>query len=285
MNSLRIFYSDNGTLTDLSTTLNDFHNNESTFTFVAAEDKLYIGNNLPFNHFKVNMGTTVNAEASVMSIKVWDGSEWDAVAEVIDETAVSGASLAQSGFVTFVPDKNNGWGMDDTVKGDGTTEEVTGLGDVKVYDKYWAEISFSANLTASVNLSWVGQIFSDDYDLKDEFPDFMLSNFLTSFESGKTDWQNQHYAAAKVIIKDLIGRKVIQDPNQILCKEDLTMASVQKVASIVYSALGDDFIDQYKAAETEYKTRLSNAYVKVDKNKDGRMSRQEQYPSIGKRYR
>lgn len=281
----RIIYNDNGTLSDLGNELNNYHANESTFSFVALQDYLYIGSNLPFNHLKVNMGTTVNVETSAMTIHVWDGTEWDGVAEVNDETDVSGATLAQSGFVTFVPDKNNGWAMDDTVKADGTTEEITGLGNVKIYDKYWLRISFSADLTAAVNLSWIGQIFSDDNDLKDEFPDFLLTDMLTAFETGKTDWNNQHYAAAKIIVKDLIAKKVIKSGDQILCKEDLYLASVQKVAQIIYNNLGDDYTDQYKAAEKEYKERLSKAYVMVDVDADGRLDKHEQTPFIGRLYR
>ena len=67
----RIFYKDNTTLNDYSVNLQDFHNGTQSISFVDSEDKLYIGSFLPFNHFKVIMGTTVNAEASYAVILPW----------------------------------------------------------------------------------------------------------------------------------------------------------------------------------------------------------------------
>ena len=71
----RVIFSENGTLTDISYEMDDFRANSVTIPFVAAEDKIYIGAELPFNnkYFDVE---TVNDAASVMSLEIWFSQEW-----------------------------------------------------------------------------------------------------------------------------------------------------------------------------------------------------------------
>lgn len=274
----RVIYSDDGTLSDFTYSLNDIYADTQAISLVAADDKIYIGSDLPFNNFYIDIGTTVNAQASVLSIKVWDGSVWNSTVEVYDGTSSGGASLAQSGVVRCTPNRDKGWGYEDT-------DEITELADVTIYDKYWVQLTFSADLTADVVLNWVGNIFSNDNDMQAEFPDLMRTEALTAFETGKTNWREQHQIAGKLIEKDLISKRTIYSADQIFSIEDLALASTQKVASIIYNQLGDDFIDQYKAAEKEYNLRLSKSYIKIDKNKDGNLSKSEKLPISGRIYR
>lgn len=274
----RVIYSDDGVLSDLTYPLMDFYSSTQAFSFVAADDNLYIGSLLPFNNVYIGMGSVVNATASVMSIKIWDGSAWNSAVEVYDGTSSGGKSLAQSGIVRFVPNKDKSWSMEDT-----TT--ITELSGVTIYDRYWIQLSFSADLTANVALNWIGNIFSTDSDLDAEFPDLVRSNVMVAFKTGKTNWNDQHQLAAIIIEKDLISKGKIQNSNQILTIEDLTLAAVQKVAAIIYNALGDDYTDQFIAAEKEYRVRLSKSYVKVDTNGDARLSPLENNVKVGRLYR
>ena len=280
----RIIYSDNTVLNNITDELNNYHTGETGITFVAAEDALYVGSNLPFNHLYCKMGATVNENASVMTVELWDGTEWQAVAELNDGTDLSGATFGQSGYVEFTPDKNENWTREDTVDADGT-ESVTGLGDIKIYDKYWVKITASADLTANLTIAWIGQIFSDDDDLDSEYPELLDTSLMSAIKSGKTDYQEQAVRSANIIIKDLKRKKIILDKNQILVREDLMLSSVSKIAEITYTMLGDDYVDNKAAAKKEYIERLNSAFPIVDKNNNARVEPVETIPDHGNLFR
>src|SRR3990167_11302957 len=103
LTSNRIIFSDNGTLTDYSATLNDFYTGTVAPTYTASQDYLYVGGDAPFNHRYFDV-SVANAVASTVSVEIWDGSDWNAAVDVIDETTTSGASLAQSGRIQFAVD-------------------------------------------------------------------------------------------------------------------------------------------------------------------------------------
>ena len=269
----RVFYSDNGTLTDFSVNMQNYHSGTNSFSFVAAEDAFYIGARLPFNHLYFKMdGANVNAEASVMAISYWDSGNWREAIEIIDETSSGGASLAQSGYVTWVPDRDYGWTREDTNYGGNT---VTGLTSVEIYDLYWLKITFSADLTADTAFSWIGQKFSDDNALGSEYSDLVRSAMLTAYESGKTDWEEQAVRASEVIVNDMISKGFIIEKEQILEKEDFELVSVSKVAEIIYGGLGDDYKDDKKAARDEYTDRLNKLLPRVDMNANARIDLNE----------
>ena len=275
----RIIYADNTNLNDLSVSLNDYYSGITPFNFDYANDALYFGTTLPFNHFYAEVTTANTTVSSTISMSHWDGDEWKDCVEVLDETSLNGYTFGQSGYITFTSSKNNSWNRDDT---DQMTSSV--LTTKTIYDLFWTKLEVSADMTAAIK--WIGNIFSNDYDLRSEFPDLLRSEVLSTFQTGKTDWKEQHYIAANVIIKDLIAKKVMLDPNQVLAYEDLKSASVQKVAQIIFNALGDDYLDQYKLAEKEYYTRLDKAYVKIDYNQNARVDTVEQRPTfLGMLYR
>jgi hypothetical protein len=141
-----------------------------------------------------------------------------------------------------------------------------------VYDKYWMRISFNQNLKQNLVLNFIGYKFSDDSDLFAEFPIFNDVNFLTAFSSGKTNWEEQHAKAAELIIQDLQKGGVIVAPEQILDKKRFLGASVCKVAEIIFTAFGNDYLEQRKAAKEEYTSRLDLSQFNVDNDNDGILS-------------
>jgi len=257
----RVFYSDNGDIRDLSVNLNKYDETESSFNYVAGEDFIYIGARLPFNSLYIKL-IDKNTLPANMYVEVFDGDSWNFVNELIDETG----AFHVSGHITFVPDRDSGWSREDT-SGDG--DNIPGLESLKIYDRYWMRISFDADLSLGCSLSWVGSIFSDDSDLGSEYPDLVKTSVLTSFKAAKTNWEEQHVKAAQVIEQDLMINGVIVDPGQMLEREDYRLASVQKVAEIVFNAFGDDYIDQRQRAREEYQKRLSSPVKKIDKNANG----------------
>ena len=280
----RILYSDNAVITNLTDNLNNYNVGVSDVTFIALEDAFYIGSNLPFNHLFCKMGTTVNVEVSAMTISLWDGTEWQGVAELVDSTELAGATFGQSGYVEFVPDKNESWDREDTVDSNGN-KYITGLENITIYDKYWLRITASADLTANLNIAWLGQIFSDDDDLDSEYPELLDTSIMSAIKSGKANYQEQAVTAAKVMIKDLKRNNSILDNNQILCRENLTLASVSKISEIIYTILGDDYNDNKSASKKEYTERLASSFPIIDTNSNGRVDIQESIVDHGNFYR
>lgn len=254
----RVFYSDNGSLRDLSTNLNKYDDIQSNIDYISGEDYIYFGSRLPFNSLFIKV-VEVNENPANMYVEVWDGDSWEFVNELIDETG----ALSKSGYITFVPDRDAGWLMEDTSTDGGF---VPGLETVKIYDKYWMRISFDADLSDPVGISWVGHVFADDLDLASEYPDLGKSSVKTAFKSGKTNWEEQIVRASEVVIEDLMINRNIIDSSQILDRYDYKSATIQKAAEIIFNAFGDDFVDQKQRAREEYQRRLSIPTKKIDLN-------------------
>lgn len=253
----RVLFLDNGVVNEWSPNLNNYNSAAKVFPFVAGQDYLYIGSKLPFNHLYFKL-EELNVISSTMSVEYYSNG-WNSVVELIDETN----GFTESGFITFTPNRNSPWVMKPY------SNEVSGLSSVIIYDEYWLRISFSNSLTSTTSIKWLGNILSDDYDLGAEFPDLIKSEVMYSYKSGKTNWQEQHIKAAEIIENDLINKGVIDGQESILHKEWYRTASVQKTAEIIFSAFGDDYIDQRAAAREEYKARLTKRLARVDKNQNG----------------
>lgn len=139
-----------------------------------------------------------------------------------------------------------------------------------LYDKYWLRISFDASF--DFELSFLGHKFSDDTDLFTEYPVFNNSDFLTAFKSGKTSWEEQHIKAAEIIAMDLMKKSVILGPEQILERRKFIGASVCKTAEIIFTAFGNDYLEQKNAAREAYYQRLDLSQYAIDASGDGILS-------------
>jgi hypothetical protein len=259
----RIFFSDNSTLIDFSTALDDYRpSNTKVIPFVATEDKIFIGSRLPFNHLFVKLKSK-NTLPSNMDVEYWDGNAWVSVVELSDQTL----GFTQDGFVYFTPDRQNPWKLSNT---NYSSEIVSGLQTVCVYDMYWLRIGFSADLDLTTELQYIGNKFSDDYDLQGEFPDLGKTSVMNAFKAGTTSFEEQHIIATNRVIEDLINKGIIDDGAQILRGEDYKSACVMKVAEIIFNSFGDDYKDDKLSARKEYETRLGNKRIHViDQNKNG----------------
>jgi hypothetical protein len=223
-------------------------------------DFIYIASDFPFNHLFLKLGE-VNAVDVTMKIEYW-GTNWHEVVELRDETN----GLKNDGYIEFTPNEDDNWSMDDS-------DEV-GLTKV-LYNKYWTRISFDDNLTADVELSFVGHKFSDDTDLFYEYPIFNDSNFSNAFKSGKTSWEEQAIKAADLICMDLKKKNVIIGAEQILERRNFIAASVCKTAEIIFTAFGNDYLEQRKSAREDYFQRLDLSQYAIDSDGDGILSPQE----------
>lgn len=268
----RIFWSDNGTIVDVSNVLADFRSNSQTLPIVAAEDKIYIGSLLPLNHKWIEM-STANDQASAITVDIWWGDKWNPALDILDFTASSGVTLAQSGILRFQTDRLKGWDRELDAF------DVTGLTGVNINDYYWCRLNFSADLNISTSISYVGHNFSDDDDLYSFYPDLNNSDMQTAFASGKSDWKEQHFMAAQIIIRDLRTRRVILERDQIIDYQLFNEASIHKVAEIIYGAFGEDRRDDMGEARKKYNEAINIKQYNMDENRDGRLSESERAAS------
>lgn len=267
----RVIYSDNGTLKDISVQVNNYFNGTSQLN-LKTTDYLYIGSRLPFNHvyLKFSENNTVNTS---LSVEYWSNEGWTNCVEVLDQTN----GFKNDGHIEFTPNRQTSWAMEST---NDEGESVDGLESVTIYSKYWIRIKSSANMADCV-IQWVGNIFSDDFDLSSEYPDLVRSEVLSSFKVGKLNWEEQHVKAAELVISDLIDKNVIKDKGQILNWRDFTSASIQKAAEIIFNSFGDDYRDNSADARKEYNARISKRIYKVDLNKNGIEDVKESFNSSG----
>lgn len=271
----RIIFKDNTVLNDVSVNLNEFRLSNVTLPIVAAQDSLYIGSELPFNHRYFHVGTA-NTAASVISVAIWDGTEWEPAVDVLDQTAVGGKTFSQSGIISWSPDRNgSGWGLEDT------TEDISALSTLKIYDLYWAKFTFSADLSLTTALKYVGHKFSRDEQLAGIYPELALSATMAQFESGKTTWDEQHIKASEIVVRDLIRKYKASSVNQVMNWESYSGASLHQLAAIVFRAFGDDYQDQLDQALKDYKIAFNIESTQLDKNKNGKLDRSERTPVTG----
>jgi hypothetical protein len=278
---LKILKSDGSTVTDISTALNDYASGTYALTYTSATDKIYIGCSYPFAHkyFKVSSG---NASSATMSIKYWDGTQFRSAADVIDSTVTSGRSLATSGYIQWTPNKQYRW----TRAGDTSTETgsgVTGLTSVKLYDLYWLEVTFSANMAATID--WVGDLFCTETDIQVEYPDLLRSNMLTAFSAGKTSWEEQRVRASELLINDLRAHLAIAAGEQVIKREQLKLATISRTAMLAFDGMGQGYADRFAAAEKQYKERSKAPVFETDQNEDGRLSPSEQGVRVSRLWR
>ena len=271
----RFLTSISGTLTDYSVEVNDYYAQNADVTLTTS-DYIYIGQRHPFNHLYFKFNTT-NTNSLNLSIDVWENNEWVAVADILDETK----GLTKDGFITWTPDKHEGWTQDDTVDSN-DNEEVEGLGGVRIYDRYWARFSVSSDVSASTSILWIGNLFAVDNDLRTEYPELLDSKYLDAWESGKIDWQEQHYRAAEIVINDLIKKHIITFKGQILERNTFKIPAVHALAELIYSAFGDDYENNRTLALNKYIKSVDKVIYNIDTNRDALLNDKEARFGSGK---
>ena len=255
---MRVLFKDVSSISEITKQINKFKSDTYQMN-MTPDDAIYISSDFPLNHFYVKVGAIGNIEDSDMSIEYWSNLGWVPVANLNDYTY----SFAESGFVEFTPNKDESWLREDT---NSQGSLIADLESIKIYDQHWIKITFSQTLTQDIELEWIGNKFSDDYDLFSEYPIFNDETFLTSYEAGKTTWEEQHVKAAELIIQDLKRKNIILGAEQILDREILMPAAVSKVAEIIFNAFGNDYRQQRDDAKLEYAKRIDLSKFVIDTN-------------------
>lgn len=279
LNGQRVFFSDNGVITDYTRQLNDFRSTDkATIGYVAGEDHLYIGSDYPFNNQFVDL-SAVNAAASVMNIKLWAGENegWKDAVDIIDFTSSSGVSLSNAGHFTWKRDRDEPWSREDE------STDVVGLETAPlIYGFYWIRLSWNANITTTI--SYIGNRFSNDDELYSLYPDLNNQTMRDQWDRGnpsgtKTTWDEQSFVAADAIIRALKTGDIVVSDSQLMDFEIFKDASIHKTAEIIYGGMGRASQDDKVNAKTSYKDAINIKNFGVDLSRDGNLSRAEKATS------
>jgi hypothetical protein len=269
----RVIWDDNGTLKDISRSLNDFRSpHNMVIDYKANDDAIYIGTELPFNcrYFKVG---TPNNEATTVAIAVWDGSAWLPTKDIIDETKDfhhTTIPFHVSGSISFALDRDDrGWGIEQD------TYNIPDLSGVFIYDLYWSKWTWSADWKNNTSIAYIGNLYSTDNDLSTFYPDLMNTDLMDAFETGKNNWLEQGFSAAEAIERELRSKSIIMRREQLFDWSLLLEASVHKTAEIIYGGLGSAYNEAKKLAAESYIKAINLKYFETDLNGDGVVSANE----------
>jgi len=267
LQSQRILYDNTSTEADLSVSLNDFRTASET---IAADTGhyIYIASELPFNHRYI-LVDTANDQAATLTVHIWFGKEWIAAVDILDQTASGGKTLAQSGILSWKTNRLKGWDREQD------SEDVTGVDAVGIYNAHWVRIGFSAALKNTTSLTWLGHRFATDDVLYSYYPDLNNSTLQGAFESGKTDWNEQHYMAGEQIVRDLKARGIAWSANQILDWKIFEEAGAHRAAAIIYAGMDSAYRDNKKDAEAAYAKAMNIKRLNLDQNASGNLERSE----------
>jgi hypothetical protein len=130
-----------GAYTDLTSDLSNDTEEDvdlATVFATAATDRLYVGARYEFDGVWLQLLDSVNAAASVLTVSYWGRNQWTS-ADVTDGTALSGATLAQSGRVTW------------RAPGDWERRKLNGTAE----EHYWVELRVSLALTAGTAVTQI----------------------------------------------------------------------------------------------------------------------------------
>lgn len=271
---IRVFYSNNGVLTDYSLAAQD--TDAIPFPIVAAEDYLYIAQYFPFNNFYLDLDV-VNDQASVMTVQYWYGKEWVNAVDLIDATKVNGVSLAKSGVVQFSPSRRYKW----TEIVDTSLEQNSSLTSLEIYNNYWLRVKFSADLNALTAIESISYKFANDEMLV--AIDSEINNYLLAWGGiTKTNWNEQLLLASQYLIYDLKSKGLIIHPGNILRFDDVSMACAHRCLMIIYAQLGESFKDKYNYSLGMFNELMSIKRFNFDVDLDARLDKTEIANSVGK---
>lgn len=269
-NYIRILSGNDGTITDLSL---DNQDESSTLpaVLVSGEDYIYVGQYYPFNNF-FYQSDTANTNAAVMALEYWCGLQqgWKSAVDILDGTSTAGKTLARSGVVQFSPNEDYRW---QSVVDQDSTHAPTDLSTVVIPNVYWLRISVSADMSAGTAATRFVYSFTRSQQLDNL--DTTIDQFLTSFSSGKTNWDDEVVTASIQLVSDLKRRGLVLSNGQILRFDDVSQACDYRTLMLIYKNLGPAYIEKLKQADFDYRESLNSKRFSFDMDNNALVGQDE----------
>lgn len=275
-NYVRVFLNDNGSFTDYSL-LNSDESSTLAIPLVATEDYIYIGKYYPFNNFFLDVDT-VNDQAATLTVDVWDGTQWRSSVDVLDGTSSGGVSLAKSGVVEFSIDKDYSWNRVFDSSDTNAPDEMQG--EFTIYNLYWIRLKWSADLAATTELNTIAYAFTSSQQLDNIYN--QINQYLTSFGSGKTDWNDEIVTASLHVVKTLKKNRLIVNEGQIIKLDDVSLATDYKTLELIFNSLGPSYAEERDRVSHTFSELISMPGFTFDRNNDAAVDTFELNSSYGR---
>ena len=274
---LTVLFSDNGSFTDASDSLDDYGRDSFPVELVAAEDKLYVGYEKPINAFYLEL-EVANTTTNIMSLKYFNGSAFTAVKDYKDDTK----GMTRSGFVHWQRDQVDADGRLDEAK---TT--INGL------EQYWYEVTVSADHSVGTELKGLNLVFADDEDLRGEVPEIAdfrnasESSFILVHQAVKNELIQDLRNKGRLKQKDNTSAKLNQryDLKNIVCWDLLDPFEVRVAAKFwalekIFFNISDALDDKHYQRYQDFREKRNEAYqlffMSLDIDDDGITDSNEQ---------
>ena len=267
----RIIWKNNTTPVDITIAVTGPTAASVVIDYVAADDKIYVGSIYPFNHLYFDFAV-VNATTVTPSVRMWNGSSWVSTVDLIDETD----GWKQAGKISWNVPRETSWHRElDSFDVDGLTGTV-------IYNFYWAELSFSGDLTGTTDLKYVGQLFSTNSDLFTMYPDLNKTALMEQYEAGKTNWTRECILGTESCLSYLKAKNIIKGDSSIMRPDLLKVACIHKTAQMIYSSFGEAYKDDWKRAGDAFNEAISMKFYQTDVDSTGELSLEERQIPTGK---
>ena len=252
---------------DSSDALCDFSVDTATITLLST-DYLYVGFEKPISSLFFYL-TTVSTGTRALKVEMFNNGTWN-TQKSIDDTS----GLTRSGFVTWeIPNQPIVCNVNST-------------------SMFWVRFSVTVSTSATVFRA-ISSLFSDDRELKKEFPSILNTNFLIG---GSTD----HYMIHETCRNDIVQyfrkkglRRLGQDcfmkkfmAFDIMDIDEVRTAATYLALSKIFSNVANsaNAEDNWSAKSKMYKKMtdeaLNTAYLTWDALSDGAKNSQSQIANI-----
>lgn len=229
---------------------------------LTTSDALYLGSPGKFTNRHFNLSVP-NTTPSTLSVSVWDGSAYVAVANLDDSTN----GMTETGFVS--------WDVPEDV--DWRSHEQTGFTSTSGEDSklFWARIEVSADLDGTTAVQSIMNIYADDDMLKVYYPDIVDdSRYLPP---GQTDFLRQHQAAKDLCVLRLRQRRVITQEDQVIDRFEYAEAATHAAAKIILMPIEPEGSPLLLRAEASFSNEINELAKSIDVNRDGKVSDTERF--------
>lgn len=249
---LMVLHDDNSSFIDLSRDSQDYLRDDYSLSFVAIEDKLYVGLYKPFNSFYVEFKSTTAVTGITYKVN-------SNIIDVNDDSK----DFKRSGFVEF--EKPSDW----------VVETINGV------EAFWVEITSSNDFACEIQ--GLNIVFSDDNDLKQEVR--AIDNLLAKNDISFIAY---HVAARNEIIQTLRngGRtKTVDNIVRNITKWDLLefgeirQASKYLTLAKIFFDISENVDDKFYGKFRDYEGMFGKAFdlwiMSLDTTDDGTYEQEE----------
>lgn len=260
---LTVLHDDNSVFANYSKEAAEYQRDYFVLPLAATDDALYLGFEKPFSSIFASLKVK-NIVASTLTAEYYNSktSAWAALT-ISDDTK----GFTRDGFIQ--------WSNDATDWGSVAVNSIT---------NYYIRIKASVTLTTTTAFNGINIVFSDDFDLKEEFPN--IDRFLLT---GQTSFILFHVATRNQIVQELISRGFIKHdavngwqtitPFDLLRINEVRLASLFLTLSKILREASDDpqgnLISKADYYEGKYKEQMLSQALTVDIDNDGKTDENE----------